>query len=328
MILPYYNAEATLERAVKSILEQHFTSFELILINNNSSDRSRDIAERMAQKDSRIKLTQETVQGVMYASNKGAELAKGEYISRMDADDWAYPDKLSKQASFLDRNPDFGAVAGCVEHIPHSDNTGGLARYVEWSNSVQEYDEIFKRRFIEAPVINPTSMWRQSVGKKYGLYRDGDFPEDYEMWLRWLDAGVKIRKLPEIVLKWHDSDSRLTRTHKIYSDAAFYKIKSSYLAKWLASNNPYHPQVSIWGASRISRRRARLLEEHGIVFQSYIDTKKSRQLAGEVIYYEDLPAAGSMFILTYIRQMDNRERIMAFLEERGYVEGVDYLLVS
>ena len=76
----------------------------------------------------------------------------------------------------------------------------------------------------------------------------------------------------------------------------------------------------VWGASRISRRRARILESQGVRIETYIDTKKSRQLDKEVIYYEDLPAAGKGFILTYIRQMDNREKIQAFLEEKGYVE--------
>ncbi len=107
--------------------------------------------------------------------------------------------------------------------------------------------------------------------EQFGLYLSGDFPEDYEMWLRWLDQGVKIAKVPEVVLDWHDSQGRLTRTHPIYSDRAFYEIKSRYLAKWLSAHNPYHPKVWVWGASRISRRRAKILEQHGVSIDVYID---------------------------------------------------------
>ena len=139
---------------------------------------------------------------------------------------------------------------------------------------------------------------------------------------------MKIAKLPEIILDWHDSEQRLTRTDPIYSDKSFYEIKSRYLAKWLKKNNPFHPNVAIWGASRISRRRARILEQHGVRIHTYIDTKSSRQIEKKVIYYQDLPEAGSCFVLTYIRQMNNRERIQEFLEGRGYVDGVNYLLVS
>ena len=164
--------------------------------------------------------------------------------------------------------------------------------------------------------------------EQHGMYRSGDFPEDYEMWLRWLDEGVKIAKVPEVILDWFDSDGRLTRTDPIYSDRAFYEIKSKYLAKWLTEHNLFHPEVAVWGASRISRRRARMLEQHGVRISTYIDTKKSRQIEKEVIYHEDLPRSGTFFVLTYIRQMNNREKIQAFLEDRGYKEGVTYLVVS
>jgi glycosyltransferase involved in cell wall biosynthesis len=328
VILPFYNASHTLNEALQSIAEQRCEDYECIMVNNNSSDGSYEIARRWESHDPRFKLVEEKRQGVMFASNRGCAVASGAYIARMDADDVARPSRLKKQADFLDSHPDYGAVAGLVEHVGDPETTGGFRRFVEWSNSLVSYEDIYRRRFIEAPIVNPTAMWRRETMDRHGLYRAGDFPEDYEMWLRWLDRGVKIAKVPEVVLKWKDSPGRLTRTHPIYSDKAFYRIKSHYLARWLEENNPYYPQVAIWGASRISRRRASILQDAGIRIETYIDTKKSRQLDRAVIYYEDLPYSGSMFILTYIRQMDNREKIQAFLEERGYAEGKDYLLVS
>ena len=328
VVLPFYNAEKTLSRALQSISDQEFSDWECVMVDNNSSDGSRDIAAGWESRDPRFRLIDEKRQGVMFASNRACEAARGAYLARMDADDVARPGRLKGQCEFLDSHPDFGAVAGLVTHVGDPETTGGFKRFVEWSNSVITYEDIYNRRFIEAPIVNPTAMWRRETMELFGLYQAGDFPEDYEMWLRWLDRGVQIAKVPEVVLDWHDSAGRLTRTHPIYSDRAFYEIKSQYLAKWLSEHNPYHPAVWVWGASRISRRRARILEQHGVEMESYIDTKKSRQLEKEVIYYEDLPAAGEGFILTYIRQMDNREKIQAFLKERGYVEGNDYLLVS
>ncbi len=96
-------------------------------------------------------------------------------------------------------------------------------------------------------------------------------PEDYELWLRWLHGGVKICKISKMVLEWHDYGNRLTRNHPNYSDEAFYRIKTHYLAKWLKAYNPCHPEVLVWGASRISRVRAELLESYGIRIKSYID---------------------------------------------------------
>ncbi|MEN8230994.1 MAG: glycosyltransferase [Bacteroidota bacterium] len=328
VILPFYNAVETLDRAISSIYQQEFVDFECILVDNNSTDGSEKIAMEWERLDSRFRLINEEKQGVMFASNRGCELARGQYLARMDADDRAYPERLKLQENFLNDHSEFGAVAGLVKHVGDPENTEGFRRFVAWSNSLRSYEEIYNRRFIEAPIVNPSAMWRRETMEQHGLYLSGDFPEDYEMWLRWLDRGVKIAKIPEIVLDWHDSEKRLTRTDAIYSDKSFYEIKSKYLAKWLREYNPFHPFVSIWGASRISRRRARMLERHGIRIKTYIDTKKSRQIENNIIYYEDIPDAGACFVLTYIRQMDNREKIRKFLESRGYEEGVNYLLVS
>jgi len=247
----------------------------------------------------------------------------------MDADDEARPNKLTAQADFLDKNREYSAVATLVEYISHNPEiTGGFERYVNWNNSIQTYKELINRQFIEMPLVNPTCMWRKSAADKYGLYRSGDFPEDYEMWLRWLNQGAKICKIPLPLLKWYDSDTRLTRTHPIYSDKAFYNIKTQYLAKWLESHNQFHPYAVVWGASRISRRRARLLEKLGIKISAYIDTKKGRQIDKEIIYYEDVDPPGKYFILTYIKQMDAREQIIDYLSSKGYVEGRNFLLIS
>ncbi len=329
VILPFYNAAGTLDRAVRSIAGQQLDAFECLLVNNNSTDSSREIAREWTRRDSRFRLVDEPRQGVMFAFNAGAEHARGRYLARMDADDVSYPDRLRRQVAFLEEHPGYGAVCGTVRYVSHSEKeTRGFARYVRWVNSVRTYREILHRRFIESPVVNPSALWRREVGEKLGLYRSGDFPEDYEMWLRWLDQGVKIHKLDPPVMEWHDSEHRLTRTHAIYSDAAFYRIKTRYLARWLEEHNPFHPEVAIWGASRISRRRAQRLTPYGIRFRCYIDTRRGRQLDHELLYYKDLPRAGKLFILTYIKQMDAREETRDYLESLGYEEGKNYLMVS
>ncbi len=298
------------------------------MIDNNSKDKSRKIAENQAKKDFRFIVISEKRQGVMFASNSGSDIARGKYITRMDSDDWSYPCRLEKKSDFLDKNPEYDAVAGLVEHISHSENTGGFARYVEWSNSIMSYKEILNKQFIESPIVNPSAMWRKEVATLHGMYHNGNFPEDYEMWLRWLSRGVKIKKIPEIILKWYDSDTRLTRTNPIYSDRSFYNIKTKYLAEWLKVNNPFYPHVTIWGASRISRRRARLLEQYDIKIDCYIDIKRSRQIKKEVVYYQDIRSPEEIFILTYIKQMNARDEIQDFLKNRGFKEGKNYLLVS
>ena len=246
----------------------------------------------------------------------------------MDADDFSFPNRLKLQSEFLEANPEYGAVGGLVEYIPHSLFTEGFQRYVDWSNSIITYKEILLNQFVEMPIVNPSAMWRKDVAIKYGLYLDGDFPEDYEMWLRWLSNGVKIAKVPHNVLKWFDSDERLTRTSSIYSDQSFYKIKTKHLALWLENNNPFHPAVGVWGASRTSRKRAILLEDNGIEIKFFIDIKKGRKLNKKVVLYTDIPTNQEVFILVYMKQEDAQKEIHEFLQTRGFIEGINYLMLS
>ncbi len=246
----------------------------------------------------------------------------------MDADDFAFSTRLEKQVKFLDDNIEYDVVAGLVEYIPHTEQTDGFKRYVDWSNSIILYEDIIKKQFVEMPLVNPTAMWRKVVGHKLGMYREGDFPEDYEMWLRWLNKGVKIAKIPDVVLKWYDSENRLTRTNSKYSDEAFFKIKTLYLAKWLQQNNPFHPNVVVWGASKVSRKRTKPLKENGVEVEFYIDIKKRTNLDREVIHFEKIPSAKEIFILVYMKQKDARKEIQDFLKERKFIEGENYLLVS
>lgn len=328
VIIPFFNAEKTLERAIQSIALQSYTNFECILVDNNSTDNSKIIAQKFVKSDRRFKLFDEKQQGVMFASNMGWKKSKGAYIARMDADDWSYPERLQMQIEFLNNNPEYGVVASLAKHISHSNFTVGMERFVEWSNSITSYKEILNNRFIELPIINPTAMWRREVAQKHGMYLSGNFPEDYEMWLRWLNNGVKISKIKKVLLNWHDSDDRLTRTNAIYSDNSFYNIKTKYLAQWLKKNNPFYPKVAVWGASKISRRRAKLLETYGIEICCYIDTKKGRQLDHKVYYFKNIPTPDKIFVLTYIKQVEAREEIREFLPQRGFIEGKNFLLIS
>jgi len=329
IILPFFNAVKTLKRAIESIGSQTFECYECILVNNNSTDGSVQMAQEIVASDRRFKLIHEARQGVVYASNAASKIAKGKYIARMDADDVSFPQRLQWQYDFLEKHPKIDVVSGQVAYVSQiQKNTDGFKRYVDWVNSVMTYEDILKSQFIESPIVNPTAMWRQNVAKELGMYRHGDFPEDYELWLRWLHHGVKIEKLPRKLIEWHDSLNRLTRTNEMYSDEAFYRVKTKYLNLWLKKNHPHYPHIAVWGASRISRKYIDFLKEEHIEIDFYIDIKETRQLDKDIVFYKDLPSAGEIFVLVYVKHLKIKEEIQDFLHSRGFVQGVNYLLLS
>ena len=328
IILPFYNAETTLSNAIESILNQTLTDLELLLVNNNSTDNSFQIAKEFEGKDSRIKVLNEQKQGVANAMNCGLRNACGKYLARMDADDVAYPFRLEKQVFYLDQNPETGLVGCKVNYISHSKNTDGFERFVNWVNKFNTSKEIELNRFVEIPIVNPTILFRRELFEKFGGCLDGDFPEDYEMQLRYLNAGIKMFKLPEILLDWHDSSARLTRTDNRYSTEAFFRTKAEYFKKWSEKNNRFHPNIWIWGAGRKTRQRANLLEDEGLIIEGYVDIIKSKTSRKPTLYYKEISEPGKLFIVSMVTNYGARDEIKKFLQQRNFIEGEDFILMG
>jgi len=326
VILPFYQAELTLERAVQSILKQTFTDFELLLVDNNSTDQSAEIAWKLAQCDPRIRLLHESRQGVVFAMNRGMTAASGKYLARMDADDVSLPERLEKQYRFLEEHPGVGLVGCNVRHVS-SLPSKGLQRFVDWVNTFHSEEEIWLNRFVEIPLVQPSVLFRAELVKQHGAYREGDFPEDYELFLRWLAGGVRFAQLPEVLLEWHDSETRLTRTDERYSTEAFYRTKAQYFAQWFQQSQA-QKELWIWGAGRKSRQRGRFLEDEGLEIAGYYDLKANKTSDKPCFSFHDIPQPGAQFILSMVGNYGAREKISSFLESKQYRAGVDYLLMA
>ncbi|WP_424964238.1 glycosyltransferase family 2 protein [Ekhidna sp.] len=321
VVLPFYNAPF-LKEAIESILQQSFRNFELILVNNAATDASAEVAKSFASHD-RVILIHEEQRGVAHAANAGIRASKGQFIARMDADDIAFPERLERQVEMLKSEEELGVASGLIEYLGPAENEGFI-HYVNWLNSITKADEITLNQFVEFPIANPTIMIRKSLFDSYGLFEDNEFPEDYEFFLRLQSHGVKIEKVDQPVLKWRDTENRLTRTDKRYTQDAFFRVKAVYLSKWLENHSPFHPHVWVWGAGRVSRRRSDHLKKEGISITGYIDVKESKG----VRHYENLPDKEEAFVVSYVSNRGAREEIRSFLINRGYEEGKHFILAS
>lgn len=326
VVLPFFQAEQTLERAVQSILTQTFRDFELLLVDNNSTDRSVEIAQELSNSDSRIHIFHEAQQGVVFAMNRGVQNARGEMIARMDADDVSLPGRLEKQYRFLQTHPQIGLVGCNVRHVS-SLPSEGLQRFVDWVNTFHSEEEIWLNRFVEIPLIQPSVLFRAGLVEQHGAYRHGDFPEDYELFLRWLAGGVRFAQLPDELLEWHDSETRLTRTDERYSTEAFYKTKAHYFARWFQQNQP-DKELWVWGAGRKARQRVRFLEAEGLQIAGYYDLKAHKTTERPSLAFRDIPQPGAQFVLSMVGRYGAREKISSFLESKQYQAGVDYLMMA
>ena len=134
-----------------------------------------------------------------------------------------------------------------------------------------------------------------------------------------------MAKLPEKLLEWHDYSTRLTRTDERYSTEAFFQTKAFYFKQWSEQDNPFHPNIWIWGAGRKTRQRSAFLQEQELNIEGYIDIKKTKP---DALFYKDLPHPGQLFVVSMVTNTGAGEKIRAFLQERNYVEGNDFLLMG
>ncbi|WP_415718466.1 glycosyltransferase [Maridesulfovibrio sp.] len=330
--MPCYNCESTVGEAIESILGQTCSNLELVAVDDGSADGTAEVLREYAANDPRLKPLFLEHQGVVGAANAAIDAAEGKYIARMDADDIALPERIEKQVELLDVDPETGLTACRVGFGGNREQNGGYAHYVDWINTLIEADEISLNRFVEFPFANPSIMMRKDLIAEHGPFRDGDFPEDYELILRWLESGVKMRKVDEELLIWNDPPDRLSRNHPKYNVDAFYRIKSEYLFRWLQKHIGPEPKVGIIGSGRTSRKRYQILENMGVDTAFYVDVdprKVGMLIHGKkVIHRTEIPAAGETFLLSYVASWGARDEIAEFLDGRGYVMGRDYLLVA
>ena len=329
VVLPAYNECELLGQAVESILRQTEDNLEVIVVDDGSTDGTGELLTRMGAEDMRVKPVRQEHAGIVAALNRGLEHVRGTYVARMDADDLSRPDRLRRQAKFLDRNPEIGLVGCEVDYLGDADINRGLALFVEWTNSLLTSEDIDLYRFVESPFIHPSVMFRRELPEALGAYRDGDFPEDYELWLRWLEGGVRMAKIEGTLLGWRERAGRLTRTDQRYSVEAFYRAKAPYLCRWLQEHNEHHPEVVVWGAGRTSRLRQRHLTDLGVRVKAYVDIDPRkigyRIDEAEVIPPEKLPSPSECFVLPWVGSRGAREDIEYRLERRGFRRGLHYL---
>jgi glycosyltransferase involved in cell wall biosynthesis len=332
VILPVRNGERTINAAAGSILGQSQANFEMILIDDGSTDDTPRLLNELQARDPKVRTRRQPFQGLVSALQNGIAEARGRFIARMDADDIALPGRLQAQLAHLERHPAVGLVSCRVRYGGNPRKQKGYADYVRWTNRLLSGDDISLNRFVESPLAHPSVMFRKELVEKFGGYRQGDFPEDYELWLRWMDAGVRMEKLPDALLVWNDPPQRLSRTDPRYSVENFYRIKSHYLFRWLKVNNPHFPCVWLIGAGRTARRRAAFLERLGVRIEAFLDVdprKVGRPITGRpVLHRENLPAPGSQFLLSYVGSRGARLEIEGFLQTRGFQRGRDFLMAA
>ncbi len=198
IILPAYNAAKYIEQTISSLLNQTFTDFELLVIDDGSTDNTVSVIKKFT--DSRIILIQnEHNLGLVKTLNKATMLCKGNYIARMDADDIALPQRLQLQKEFLDAHTNIAATAGWVNFIDENNKPAGAWDLDRQTNTAVQIKKVLVK---ENCIAHPSVMIRAAVLQQY-LYSEKQLHiEDYDLWLRLTADSLVIEKIQQPVLDY------------------------------------------------------------------------------------------------------------------------------
>lgn len=201
VVLPAFNAEKHIADAVKSILNQTFQDFELIVINDGSTDSTISILENLANKDKRIKLITRENKGIVASLNEGIDVAAGGWIARMDADDIALPNRFACQLECL-RQTGADICGGAVQRFGVSDKRIFRPRL---------NDEAIKMQMLfSCPFAHPTVMMRAALARQLRYDAQWEMVEDYDLWERAAHAGWRMANVPEVLLLYRVHGSQIS----------------------------------------------------------------------------------------------------------------------
>lgn len=206
VLMPVYNGRPFVSEAVESILCQTLRDFEFIVIDDGSTDGSLDVLRAFALRDTRIRLIESSHYGYVTLLNRGLSLCRGQYIARMDADDIACRDRLTRQIEYLKAHPSVGVVGGGMLVVSRDGRPIGISR------PIADDSEVHRRLPHGNCLAHPTVVMRRDALLKVGGYRSEFLPaEDYDLWLR-ISEHCRLTNVPEIVLRYRVHDKQVSTT--------------------------------------------------------------------------------------------------------------------
>jgi cellulose synthase/poly-beta-1,6-N-acetylglucosamine synthase-like glycosyltransferase len=329
ILLPVRDAAATVRGAAVSILRGRYRDLTLVAVDDGSTDASGAVLERLAARDPRVRLLRSGGEGIALALDRALAATDSELVARMDADDVSWPGRLAEQVEALDADPALAVVGARVRLFPRAQVRDGMRRYVAWLNTLTTPALVARDLFVEAPLCHPATLLRRSALAAVGGWRGGDFPEDYDLWLRLAARGLGMANLPRTLLDWREGPARLTRTDPRYGLDRHVALKCAALA-----SGPLRgvAEVALWGAGETGRAFADGLLRERIRVAAFVEVdlkKVGRTIRGAPVHhFEEVGRLRGLPLLVAVGAAGARELIRSELRKRGFEELRDYRCVA
>lgn len=329
VVLPFKNEARWLPDALKSLKRQTLERFEVVLVNDDSTDDSPRIVHECCRGDGRFRSVKSEGAGLVNTLNTGLEAARGEWVARLDADDFCHPQRLALQLELALTLGERSVVSCRVRFFPEKAVSTGYRSYEKWLNGLISHDLICRDIFVESPVPHPSAFFHRETVIAAGGYRDLGLPEDYELWLRLWSMGFRFEKVPRVLLGWRERPDRFSRRSPCYSLNSFDRTKAMYLSMLSLFRER---RVVFVGSGQAARRLSRWIIAEGFRIEAFLCADPGQAGgtlrgipvvdSGRIGEYAGIP------LLAASREHGARSRIRSFLTDRGLVEGEDFVVCA
>lgn len=312
IIIPFKDTAHYLSECLDSIQNQTYPNWEVLAVNDHSTDASFTLVENYARSDSRIKVFQNKGEGIIPALQTAYTQSSGDFVTRMDSDDIMKPNRLKHMVEALQKNGTGHVSVGQVKYFSNRGISNGYARYEKWLNNLTSKGENYQEIYKECVIPSPCWMVHKSDFEACGAFDPHRYPEDYDLTFRFYEKGLKIIPSTEVLHLWRDYDTRTSRTHEHYAQNYFLDIKLHYFLK--LDFNPNRPLV-VWGAGFKGKAVAKGLKKMGISITWLCDNPNK---IGKKIYGQEL------IHFQALETLENPQSIVTVANSKAQMEIRDY----
>lgn len=329
VLMPCRDAAATVRAAARTILRQTVRDLALVAVDDGSTDATAALLDDLAARDRRVEVVRGPGEGIAGALNRGLARCDAPLVARMDADDLAHPRRLELQLPALATDASLWAVGCQVRAFPHRTVRDGMRRHVAWVNGLTSPGLVRRDLLVEAPLVHPAALLRRDALERLGGWRDGPFPEDYDLWLRTAEAGGALTNVGQPLLLWREGPGRATRRDPRYALERHVALKCAHLRRTLLAGRG---EVALWGAGETGKAFADALLREGVRVALFleVDAKKvGRTVRGApVLPYAEAGRARGLPLLVAVGAPGARPLIRDELARQGFAELRDFWVVS
>ena len=325
IIMAIKDTEPYLPACLDSIIAQTYTNWELIAINDHSSDKTPDILADYSQKDDRIRVFHSVRHKLIPTLKEGYVHARGELINRMDSDDKMPADKLETLVEEWQKHGKGSIVAGGTEHFVDEGQVGeGFLKYEQWLNRVAKssthYQEIYKECVI------PSHCWiiHKEDFDRVGAFNPEIYPEDYDLTFRFYKAGLKVIGIDKILHHWRDRSNRISRTWEEYEDNRYFDLK---IKNFYELDRDRSRPLVLWGAGKNGKDMAKHLQQHDDHFHWVCDNERKigKDVYGVMMqHFDAVPTLDNPQIMIVVASPDGQQEIKRQLKVWDKKPVLDY----